>query len=288
MRRLTLTLASLVIAGTAKASILCNAPLVLQGDRRSSTTPSVQVEITHDDKTKAWKVFHRLADGTVASRSDEFNIKDKSATNARQWGGTDLRDPTKFMVGELRLTHDQLYYFERLYIGNVKVMTSISKCPSPPEERQAEVTPKPIPTRPVIKQGEVGSTKDSVPIYPGNEGQSVLIDVTLGGNPVRMVLDTGATMSQIRADLASKIVRQRQGSWGGWMTYRLADGSEGRSRVLTVEEVRIGRHVLRNVRAGVQDRGDLLLAFPVINEIAPFKIDTRNKELVFETTEAKR
>ena len=52
--------------------------------------------------------------------------------------------------------------------------------------------------------------------------------------------------------------------------------------VILIYEVRIGRHLIRNVRAGVS-ADQILLAFPVVNGIAPFTIDTRAGELVFHT-----
>ena len=61
----------------------------------------------------------------------------------------------------------------------------------------------------------------------------------------------------------------------------MADGSSHTVQVLLIYEVKIGRHIVRNVRAGISDY--MLLAFPILNGIAPFTIDTRTKELVFHT-----
>ena len=61
----------------------------------------------------------------------------------------------------------------------------------------------------------------------------------------------------------------------------LADGSKVTMRSLIIREMRIGPHVVRNVRASVSSSQDMLLAFPVVNSIAPFTIDTRTRELVF-------
>jgi predicted aspartyl protease len=122
--------------------------------------------------------------------------------------------------------------------------------------------------------------KDSVPIY--HTGTKVMLDVLVGRNPVRMLLDTGAEMMQVSQDFAEKIVKERQGSWGVWQTFVMADGRKVKRQTLNIESVKIGTHTLRNVPAAVSNDGNPIMAFPVINAIGPFKIDTRNNELVFE------
>ena len=39
-------------------------------------------------------------------------------------------------------------------------------------------------------------------------------------------------------------------------------------------ELRIGRHVVRNVRSGVSGMDEIILAFPVVNGIASITVDT--------------
>jgi predicted aspartyl protease len=126
------------------------------------------------------------------------------------------------------------------------------------------------------------TVRDVVPIYPGNGGATVRIDVLVGGNPVRMLLDTGATTMLIPMDLANKIVREGQGRWEeGRQQFKMADGSVRETNTLIIREVRIGRHVVRDVQAGVTTENNLILPFPTVNQIGPFMIDTRNGELVF-------
>src|SRR4051812_9450642 len=52
---------------------------------------------------------------------------------------------------------------------------------------------------------------DSVPIFPTNNGTSAMIDVVLGGQPLRMMLDTGATICLISEAIAGKIIRGGHG-----------------------------------------------------------------------------
>ena len=93
---------------------------------------------------------------------------------------------------------------------------------------------------------------------------------------------------QISTDLAKRIVEQRQGSWGRDMIMSMADGSTTKVPSINIEEVRIGSHTLHNLSASVSDSGELIMAFPVVNSIGTFKIDTRNRKLVFESQEAAR
>jgi predicted aspartyl protease len=123
---------------------------------------------------------------------------------------------------------------------------------------------------------------DSVPIYPTNNGASAMIDVVLGGQPLRMILDTGATTSLISEAIATRIVRDSHGVRREAVRFKMADGTIRTLPTLLIREVRIGQHTIRDVPAGVSSTGEMLLAFPVVNAIAPFTIDTRARVLIFQ------
>jgi predicted aspartyl protease len=124
--------------------------------------------------------------------------------------------------------------------------------------------------------------EDSVPIYPTNNGTSAMIDVVLGGQPLRMLFDTGAAMCLISEAIAARIVRDGNGVRQGAGRFKMADGTIRTLPVLLISEIRIGRHTIRSVPAGVSSVGEMLLAFPVVNAIAPFTIDTRARVLIFQ------
>jgi len=155
----------------------------------------------------------------------------------------------------------------------------ITKISAPPPPTYAQ--PAPPPTYAPAPQASAPSGKSSVPIYTDRGGAAVMVDVLLGGQPLRMTLDTGATMCTVTEAIAARIVSSGQGSWGEPVTSMLADGSKVTMRLVVIREMRIGPHVLRDVRAGVSSSQDMLLAFPAVNSIAPFTIDTRTRELVF-------
>ena len=145
---------------------------------------------------------------------------------------------------------------------------------------EAALTPVAAPTvaAPTIASAPV---EDSVPIYPTDNGTSAMIDVVLGDQPLRMLLDTGATTCLISEAIAAGIVRDGYGVRQEAGRFKMADGTIRTLPVLLIREVRIGRHTIRNVPAGVSSRGDVILAFPVVNAIAPFTIDTRASVLIF-------
>lgn len=124
--------------------------------------------------------------------------------------------------------------------------------------------------------------EDSVPIYPTNNGRSAMIDVVLGVHPLRMLLDTGATTCLISEAIAARIVRDGYGVRQEPGRFKMADGTIRTLPTLLIKEVQIGRHTIRNVPAGVSSTGDVILAFPVVNAIAPFTIDTRAGVLIFQ------
>ena len=73
-------------------------------------------------------------------------------------------------------------------LGAVLYVANKAQWHSAPE---AALTPVAAPT--VVAPTASAPVEDSVPIYPTNNGASAMIDVVLGVQPLRMLLDTGAT-----------------------------------------------------------------------------------------------
>jgi uncharacterized protein YraI len=286
-------------------TLTCDRPQVLLGDDPRDPNPVIGIELSYSPQDHAWRIFHHQANGGVVSRSEQYAIVDNTSSNKVQWSGSLNRNRSLFMVGEVK---SDGYYYEWLYNrsqGNRLDMQLRAKChvnnnqrlPGPTSEA-APPAPSPaplpkkaetVPYRPQAQQAPQAPKtvlKDSVPIYPVNNGNVAAIDVLIGGNPIRMLLDTGAEIIQIPPDLAEKIVREHQGSWGRIANFRMADGHVAQQRTINIESVRIGSHTLHNVTASVSE-GTPIMAFPVVNSIAPFRIDTRNRELVFDNVEAK-
>jgi hypothetical protein len=292
--------------GIDTPDVVCDAPVVeFNTDRRPDTNPVVRVEITYSLNDHAWRIFHFLANGGTVSRSEQYAIVDMSGRTLTQWRGTQRANPNGTMVGEIKFgtrTHDP-YYYEWHYNNGQLDMSSKAHCrmvndqapevdtPTPPQPQSNNVAPsaprtlaptvvydKPVQTIPVHPG------KDSVPLYPVADGRGASVDVLVGGNPVRMLLDTGATMMMVTPDLAAKIVMDKQGSYGRTGMFKMADGRQVQFQTVCIEDVRIGSHALHNQCAGIS-AGDMIMAFPVVNSIAPFKVDTRNRELVFDAAQ---
>src|SRR6266404_3451281 len=65
--------------------------------------------------------------------------------------------------------------------------------------------------------------------------------------PLRMLLDTGATTCLISEAIAARIVRDGYGVWQEAGRFKMADGTFRTLRTLLIEEVRIGQHTIRDV-----------------------------------------
>ena len=276
MKRSLLAAAAVLLISTAAAQALelsCNAPRVALGDDRDDN-PVVGVEIKYKAEDHAWRIFHRLRNGLVVARAEQYAIQDWTNDGKTQWQGSLNRNRRLVMIGEVRQSANGVQYHESMYDrgkGGALVMQMTAQCTIAP----APSLPTPTAWAPVA---------DSVPIYPANNGTSAMIDVLLGVQPLRMLLDTGATMCLISEAIAARIVRDGYGVWQEDGHFKMADGTTRTTRILLIKEVRIGGHTVHNVRASVSSTDEMLLAFPVVNDIAPFTIDTRAGLLIFHTS----
>jgi predicted aspartyl protease len=164
-------------------------------------------------------------------------------------------------------------------LGAVLYVAGKAQLHSALEAALTPVAAPPIVAAPTVATAPV---EDSVPIYPTNNGTSAMIDVVLGVEPLRMLLDTGATTSLISEAIAARIVRDGYGVRQEAGRFKMADGTIRTLPTILIREVKIGRHTILNVPAGVSSTGIVILAFPVVNAIAPFTIDTRARVLIFQ------
>jgi len=130
----------------------------------------------------------------------------------------------------------------------------------------------------------VTAIKDSVPIYTDSGGNRIMIDVLMGGQIVRMVVDTGATHGTVTESVGLSLMASGHAKVIGEADVELADGSKKVEKVLLIRELRIGQHTIRDAHLSVSTSSTMLIGFGIINGIAPFTIDTRAGELVFHTT----
>jgi len=149
--------------------------------------------------------------------------------------------------------------------------------PEPKPEPKAEPKPEPAP-KPVAK-------RDVVPINVQNN--SATLNVGLGNQTVTMLLDTGATTSTVTEAVADALVSGGHARWTGEARYKMANGSVTSAMTILIREVRIGSHVVRDVKASVSpNHAEMLLGLSVLTAIGSFTIDTRTGELSFIANEA--
>ena len=299
MKRTIIAAAALVLLSTAASAfeISCAAPRVALGDDPADNNPVVKVEVKYSNSEHAWRIFHHRRDGLVVSRGEQYAIQDASNERKTQWQGSLNRARHLYMVGEVKRTDDGsgIVYLEWLYDrkkGDQLVMHAQARCvkaappipeptaslqpiPATPLPDRTPLQPKPVQTTPVV------NAKDSVPIYPHAQGNAAKIDVLIGGQPLRMLLDTGATTCLISEAIAARLVADGHAVWQENSRFKMADGTVRNMPMVLIREMRLGRHTIRNVPAGVSGTDGIILAFPVVNGIAPFTIDTRAGELVF-------
>ena len=293
MKKLLLaTAAVLALCASAQAASIelqCGPPKMLYGADDGDTNPVVATAVSHSWDDHSWRVFHQLRSGAIVSRQAQYGMTDTSTDNRRtQWQGRLLRQPWLFMVGEIKMNKqtEELFYHEWMYDakrGNALVMQSMTTC----TRRQQPAPQLPVPTTklelPPTQQPPpqaTVNTRDSVKIIVSEGSRSVHVDVLLGGMPIRMLVDTGANSSQVPQSFASMLLRSGAATDEGTAPVRYANGKVSQEQVISIRELRIGGHTVRNVIATVVD-GPPLLGFPVINGIAPFTIDTRVGELIW-------
>jgi uncharacterized protein/predicted aspartyl protease len=142
------------------------------------------------------------------------------------------------------------------------------------------------------------------PLAPMERGPTAPITSLLGaevalrdeggtyGVPVRInnaltlnfTLDSGASDVLIPADVVLTLIRTEtlsQSDFIGQKSYRLADGSELPSMTFTLQELRVGDHILHNVRASVGPvDGGLLLGQSFLSRFKSWTLDNDRHVLV--------
>jgi clan AA aspartic protease (TIGR02281 family) len=123
----------------------------------------------------------------------------------------------------------------------------------------------------------------SVAIFARTPKHGVDVDVQLGKETVRMMVDTGASTLQITAEIATRLLTTMQAKRTASIVARMADGHTSSMPSIVINEVKVGAYALHNIQALVtEDGGMMLLPFTILDSIGPFKIDTRAKLLVFD------
>jgi clan AA aspartic protease (TIGR02281 family) len=116
------------------------------------------------------------------------------------------------------------------------------------------------------------------------EGGTYLISVQINGAiTLNFIIDSGASDVQIPVDVFLTLVRTdtiHESDLKGEKTYTLADGSKKKTQAFIIRELKVGKHVLQNVRASVgPSTGPLLLGQSFLSEFDTWIIDNRRQSL---------
>jgi predicted aspartyl protease len=93
--------------------------------------------------------------------------------------------------------------------------------------------------------------RDSVRLYSNPKNTKANVDVLVGGQQLRMLLDTGAVICLIPKDIATRLVKDGAARDGGTAYVTLANGTSSTMPIIVIHEIRIGWHVVRDVKASV-------------------------------------
>jgi|SRR6516162_1017341 clan AA aspartic protease (TIGR02281 family) len=274
-------IAGMSIAVTTAANAIeltCSKPTIYVGQQSKNANDTVvQVDVRHT--SAGWQVHHRLGGGLIAEREHQYTIQDLSNQIQKAWKGSSNKYPGFWMIGEIqRNKANQLIYLERLYGPyNDLRMHAATACIEQVAVRSPPAQPPVSPSPPASL-----TKRDSVPINVIN-GRAVTLNVSVGQHTVTMMLDTGASTTAITDEFANALVRDGHARWSGERKYQMADGFVISAPALVINEVRLGTHVVHNVEASVTNGTLMLLGFSVVDQIGPFMINTRTRELIFET-----
>ncbi len=121
---------------------------------------------------------------------------------------------------------------------------------------------------------------DNVPIVVN--GARAHVTVTLGSINATMLIDTVATLASVNFWTAQALLAKGEAHSAGEIVVVLASGQNVTENQIVINQITIGNHTIPNVVAAVNtNEGDMLLPFPVLNQIGKFTIDTANHKLIF-------
>ena len=170
MRSLPAAAVLLLISTVAAPAyeLICSAPRVALGDDSRDNNPVVSVEIRYVPDDHAWRIFHKLRNGLVVSRSEQYAIQDASGDRRIQWQGTLNRARNLYMIGEVRSGEGGIAYMEWLYDrhkNNLLVMQASAHC-SPP-------LPQPTPNTSSLPQPTPNTSSLPQPMAPYNNKPAI-------------------------------------------------------------------------------------------------------------------
>jgi gag-polyprotein putative aspartyl protease len=284
------------VALPAHATYLCDAPTQSIG-ANTGRNPVVAIQFGRSDTT-GWFANHKLQDGTIIHREDQYTIMPLPMDAGVGWNGYSKRANHLWMSGYITNPSNDgaetVYYNEELHDtakGNAVIMKSWARCYAQHDNKPAPTyrAPAPTYTAPPPSPVSAPSTSPSFTVtlndIPGVAAVQY-INVSFGNNTIyAMTLDTGCSSMTVSPAVADWLIANNKGTEMSAMNSSYADGSIHTSRHIMVNMISIAGHTAYNVEASVvapgQNYGDMLIGLSVLQRFGKFTIDSANHQLTF-------
>ena len=133
--------------------------------------------------------------------------------------------------------------------------------------------------------GSIASGRIEVQLNPDGGVLTVPVEIN-GAITLDFVIDSGASDVSVPADVVSVLMTIgtiRSTDFIGQQTYILADGTEAPSSVFTIRSLKIGGHIVENVRGSIASpKASLLLGQSFLRHFRSWSIDNAKHVLVLE------
>jgi hypothetical protein len=142
------------------------------------------------------------------------------------------------------------------------------------------------PSAPVPVPGPAATETDGDEISLVMSGGVLAVPVLINQSVrIPFIVDSGATDVQIPAEVVLTLFRAgtiSEGDFLGGRSYVLANGSTLRSARFNIREMRVGKHVVRNVvaSAGPAIKSDALLGQSFLKRLGSWTLDNRRRVLI--------
>src|SRR5580765_6488435 len=100
---------AMLTQASAAYELSCAAPQTFVGDTFDNN-PVTGITVRYSPEEHAWRVFHRLLDGSIVSRSEQYAIVDRTDTTKVQWAGSLNRQRNLYMIGEVKRVDGKILY----------------------------------------------------------------------------------------------------------------------------------------------------------------------------------
>ena len=281
-RMLWAALAVATLAGVsapAHATLICDNPTQTVGAKGKN--PVISSVVWHDGPV--WNVVHTLRDGTRIDRSTQYTMTDMSnGSTLFGWHGVLNRNTSLWMSGNVTVIDaNHATYVEQLHDGNqgnAIIARSYAYCHTPNDNPPPMVAQAPTYMPPAAPPP---SNQVVVPFNSASRTDAQQVNVTVGGTPVSMTIDSGCNTMALSPAFADQLISQGEASVVGTIDLSLAAGQHQTGRRLVVHRVQVGDRVLTDVVAndgGATD--DMLLGQSVLGYFGRFSIDLTRHQLV--------